>query len=291
MGKIITHINHWDETVSPWILEQYKDSKKYLACLKSVVDKLSEMDSAAVEVSTLLDFTGFITGAPAEGWKLDLVGNLLNIVREPGEDDDSYYNRIHKLNELSTAGTADNIISYVERLSGDKAPFYIDEAPATFFVYTLAGRQLKPHEVKRPIAPVGVLGLVGAAIDAGGFLSDANGDLILMTASTDSLYEFIFTDGITPLVPGWYFTLNNVQLQRDETILHLDDAVSVDDECPWQLYSGDTGELIVEGIASNANQPGYTKIYVTLPEENVLVDENDDFLTNELEEFLEYSDG
>jgi len=210
----LKHIeNHFETTVEPRILEQYRDSVKWKSCLKAVIDQLQIVEDSAVELSRILDFK---TTRPT-GERLDWLASLVNLSRIPGENDAEFFTRFVNTLGNNTAGTPDNVISTAALLSGVQKPQYMDEADATFFIYTgptivnetflcaeddsriLAedgrpivaeapvvsggGTQLTRDQVKK-ISPAGVLGLPGAAIQFadGSFLADAEGRLILAVA-------------------------------------------------------------------------------------------------------------
>lgn len=168
--------DHFETTVKPRILEQYKESGRWQACLESVVRKLQTVEDSAKFISKLLDFKD----ERPTGAKLDWVAGLINVKRFSGESDESFFLRFESMCGANTAGTPDNVIDNSAILSGDSQPHYMDEAPATFFVYdgpcyrwvdgawtwTEGGNQLTRAQVKK-LAPAGVLGLPGAAIDTG----------------------------------------------------------------------------------------------------------------------------
>lgn len=131
------------------------------------------MDDAAVAMQNILDIDS------ASGSWLDVIGKIAGVQREYGESDSSFRNRI-KNEVVVNKGTPDAVEYSSALLSGDPQPQYMDEAPATFFVYdgpcyrwsndewtwTEGGAQLTRAQVKN-LAPAGVLGLPGAAIDTG----------------------------------------------------------------------------------------------------------------------------
>ena len=183
MSTELRHIeNHWVETVVPSILEQYRESEKWQALLKSVVDEFQIGEDAVDEFTRLLDFKSEMP----TGEQLDWLAGLVNVKRSPGESDNSLFSRFTMMLGKKDAGTPDAVIRSAAQLSGDTAPQYMDEAPATFIVYDgpvyerhqpdtdgnepydelvkpAAQRQLLRREVKK-LAPCGVLGLPGAAI-------------------------------------------------------------------------------------------------------------------------------
>lgn len=206
--------DHFETTVKPRILEQYKESGRWQACLEAVVSKLQAVEDSAFSISKAIDFK---TETPT-GEKLDWVAGLINVKRFSGESDESFFLRFVSMCGANTAGTPDNVIYNSAILSGDPHPQYMDEAPAKFFVYTgpkpnhepvpedevfdfehgdtscdEGADQLYAMQVRK-LSPCGVLGLVGAAINVGGdegneeLLADEQGRIILMEAD-DSTVE------------------------------------------------------------------------------------------------------
>lgn len=198
--------NLWD-TVKELVLEQYKGSPKFLAMLQAVIEEsVQPLDGCAVELADALDID------KAEGVLLDIIGKLVGTEREYGETDEDFRARIIKLSKENRAGTPDNVIYNASILSSDSAPHYMDEAPATFIVYDgprpdgeggweQGGRQLTRKQVKK-MAPAGVLGLPGAAIQLadGSLLGTSNEGqkkILLVAASDDKSpieYEFDLVD-------------------------------------------------------------------------------------------------
>lgn len=128
--------DHFETTVKPRILEQYKESGRWQACLEAVVRKLQAVEDSAFGISKAIDFK---TETPT-GAKLDWVAGLINVKRFSGESDEAFFLRFESMCGANTAGTPNNVIYNTAVLSGDSRPEYFDEAPATFFVYTGAKR-------------------------------------------------------------------------------------------------------------------------------------------------------
>lgn len=193
MNSVIAKItDHWTETVSGYILEQYKDASNWKAILKSVIDKYSEIEGEIWKLAPILDFKCRVKGERPTGALLDFIAGIMNVEREVGESDADFYARFVSDIESDNAGTPDNVIYNASILSGDTAPHYMDEAPATFFVYTPGGRQLKKKEVQK-MAPCGALGLPGAAIQFadGSVMGDYDGRKILAVADDESRERYV----------------------------------------------------------------------------------------------------
>lgn len=206
--------DHFETTVKPRILEQYKESGRWQSCLDAVVRKLQKVEDTAFSISKSIDFKS----ETPTGEKLDWLAGLINVKRLSGESDQSFFLRFVSMCGANTAGTPDNVIYNAAILSGDPSPQYMDEAPATFFVYTGprkdssqteapytasgGGHQLTRAQVRK-LAPAGVLGLPGAAIRFadGSLMGDAEGSLMLMVADDSTVErEVLLADNIGNIV-------------------------------------------------------------------------------------------
>lgn len=191
-GALAKITDHWTETVSDYILEQYKEASNWKAILKSVIDKYSYLEGEIWKLAPILDFKCRVKGDRPTGALLDFIAGIMNVERKLGESDADFYSRFVLEIGSDNAGTPDNVIYNASILSGDPAPQYMDEAPATFFVYTPGGRQLKKKEVQK-MAPSGVLGLPGAAIRFadGSVMGDYYGRKFLAVADNESRERYV----------------------------------------------------------------------------------------------------
>lgn len=206
--------DHFETTVKPRILEQYKESGRWQACLEAVVRKLQKVEDTAFSISKAIDFK---TETPT-GEKLDWLAGLINVKRLSGESDQSFFLRFVSMCGANTAGTPNNVIYNAALLSGDTAPQYMDEAPATFFVYTGPRKDSSQTEAPytaeggahqltraqvRKLATAGVLGLPGAAIQFadGSLMGDAEGRIMLMVADDSTVErEVLLADNLGKIV-------------------------------------------------------------------------------------------
>ena len=127
--------DHWTETVSDFILEQYKDASNWKAILKSVIDEYTDIEGEIWKLAPILDFKCRVKGERPSGALLDFVAALKNVYRRNGETDNSLYERFLVAVSEDNAGTPNNVIYNSALLSGDQEPLYMDEADCTFFVY------------------------------------------------------------------------------------------------------------------------------------------------------------
>ena len=210
-------------TVKELLLEQYRldntanvsgtlpddTVNRFQGLLKTLVDGLLQpIDDSALDLQGMADIVR------VNGWLLDALGKIAGLVREPGESDASFRERIVEVLGRNDAGTPDRILKIAKTLSGDALPQLLEEVAATFLVYTPNGRQILQAKVRK-LAPAGVLGIAGAAIGHGdgSLLADADGKLFLMAAEdanigTGSLLvaesdgtRLVAEDGVTQLIP------------------------------------------------------------------------------------------
>lgn len=166
------------ESVKGLVIEQYRESGNLLSVLESAIESLQPSEDSAERTSDAFDINA------AEGAWLDIIGKIKNIVRKHGESDGEFRERLLELLKSDTAGTPDNIIANAADISGDPKPQYMDESPATFFVYTPYGLQI-PRRRLQKLAPAGVLALPGAwitTVDGGEGIVTATGKRILAAA-------------------------------------------------------------------------------------------------------------
>lgn len=228
MSGIAKITDHWTETVSDYILEQYKDAPNWKAILKAVVDKFSIIEDQVWKLAEILDFKCRLKQERPSGVLLDFIAGIVNLTRYQGESDADFYARFLSFVGDDSAGTPDNIIYNSAILSGDPEPQYIDEADATLFVYTGprnknavpegqsfdygesgkapvegGANQLLRRQVKQ-LAPAGVLGLPGAAIQFadGSFMGDAQGRIFLAAAddSTARREMLVVDNNLAPIM-------------------------------------------------------------------------------------------
>ena len=201
-----TYFDNEDETTKNYVLPEGADNRLQ-AVLKLSIDKLLQpLDDASISLQNALDMDG------ASGKWLDLIGSIAGVKREYGESDTSYRNRI-KNEVIQNKGIPDAVIFSASLLSSDPQPQYMDEAQATFFVYDgprpdgeggweQGGHQLSRAQVRK-LAPAGVLGLPGAAIQFadGSLMGDADGKLMLMVADDSSIErEVLLADNLGNIV-------------------------------------------------------------------------------------------
>lgn len=149
-GKIDLFEKAWELA-----LDQYQSSPKLKALIQAMVRNGQPFEDAAERLAKWADLNS------AEGGWLDILGIIRNLSRNPGESDDDYRARLKEKMRVDNAGTPDNIIANAADISGDPNPQYMDEMPATFFVYTPDGLQI-PRRRLQKLAPAGVLALPGA---------------------------------------------------------------------------------------------------------------------------------
>lgn len=220
----------WDEIVVPRILEQYKYSSNWQACLKCVVDRIQKVENGVFLLYRYFKVP-FRYDEVSSG-TLEYVASLVNVIRQDGESDQQLFDRFILRISSNKAGTPDHVIFNAVKKSGDVNLAYMDEAPATFFVYTPNGKQLMQSDVQR-YAPAGVLGLPGAAIQFadGTFMGDANGDKFLAVADKpDDVSGKLIIDGleyrIAEMPDGRIWMCENLQAAQGSAVFYNNDEAT-----------------------------------------------------------------
>ena len=170
----LVHKTLW-ESVRELVLEQYRRSPNLLGLIRAVVEECAQpIEDYAIALQDVLNVD------TASGEWLDIIGKMVGVKRKDGESDEDFRKRVIEYSIENDAGTPNNVIDVAKVLSGDPEPQYLDEVPATFFVYTPNGKALTLSQVDK-LAPAGVLGLPGAAIRLGngGLLQNAGGKKFL----------------------------------------------------------------------------------------------------------------
>ena len=170
----LVHKTLW-ESVRELVLEQYRRSPNLLGLIRAVVEECAQpIEDYAIALQDVLNVD------TASGEWLDIIGKMVGVKRKDGESDEDFRKRVIEYSIENDAGTPNNVIDVAKVLSGDPAPQYLDEVPATFFVYTPNGKALTLSQVDK-LAPAGVLGLPGAAIRLGNgrLLQNAGGKKFL----------------------------------------------------------------------------------------------------------------
>lgn len=191
-------LDYWEKCVKPYILEQYKHSLNWQKTLKITVDYFTKLNSIAVSFSNLFKLEADKGGNVP--W-IDFVANIFNFKRFVGESDLKFKERLKQYLSSNKAGTADYVLQIVSDFNGCEKPQFLDECPATFFVYTPEHKKLTREQLKG-VAPAGVLGLVGLAIvlNDGRFLGTADGKRILASDSNNvSPENALATEHVNPI--------------------------------------------------------------------------------------------
>lgn len=170
------------------VISQYAESVNLLAVAQAAVESLQPSADSSARIAEALSMERVKLGDKEYGAWLDLIGSYRNVRRLAGESDDDYKARMLAAFKANTAGTPDNVISNISEITGDPNPQYMEEMPATFFVYTpesTGDRAATTGQVKK-YSPAGVLGLPGAALDAAcdktTRLATADGKVLLVVA-------------------------------------------------------------------------------------------------------------
>ena len=168
------------------VLEQYKESPKYLSWIQAVATEADRCETARWELSQLLDI-GAMQGA-----QLDLLGKICGAARRQGVTllSDAAYRPVLRIAFRSRlSGTPEEIIAAVKEATGSTHVTYLPDYPAGFWVVYDGPREIT-QEFLDSISPAGVRGNLPC------FLSLENGDPLTLEDG-----EYILTKGPCPFEP------------------------------------------------------------------------------------------
>ena len=182
--------SHWEEALK-LLLEQYRNSPKFLSILGAVVSGADHVEDLLWTVAYCLDFNLRIADTPT-GARLNRIGAVAVVTRLSGELDAAYLQRIRIEIGISDAGTPEEVLRLLRTFSGDATPWYIPEYPAGFFVYAPDATKAITQPFIDHVSPAGVQGYIGCnLVDAhGNPIIDAEGAYILVVGPADEIPVF-----------------------------------------------------------------------------------------------------
>jgi hypothetical protein len=111
------------------LIGRYKDSNNFKKLLNVFNKGADEIEKAMFEIRDLFWLN------TAVGKQLDIIGDILNALRE-GRDDDEYRNYIKEIIQLLNSGAPEQIISALKSLYGFTGNIiYRHEYPAGYFIF------------------------------------------------------------------------------------------------------------------------------------------------------------
>lgn len=136
----------------PLLLEQYKNSPKFIDFIGAALDQADDLEVALFEVRDYFYLTP--TALPAAvGVQLDIIGKVFWTPRIPGESDIDYRARIQKRALARLSGTPDDIMFACTTFLGASFAEYTPLYPAAFSIRTDI---VIPRAILEELAPSGV---------------------------------------------------------------------------------------------------------------------------------------
>lgn len=177
------------------LIEQYRNSANFQACLKAVFDQYDHVENLLFTVLSMADLRNrLLEGAPT-GLRLDRIGALAAIDRIAGETDDAYWFRIIAELGNGSAGTPEGILRKARQYT-EGAVTYTPEYPAGYWLLATDRHRNLTQEFVDQISPAGVQGMVGCCLCdvEGDLIVTATGDAILVVGPCDSANLVTETD-------------------------------------------------------------------------------------------------
>jgi hypothetical protein len=218
------------------LLEQYKDSAKFTACIEQILNHGDEIEDLFHEISLANDFTDLTDQDAPAGARLDRIGALAIVPRMVGEGDAGYLDRIRVAVKQKDAGTPEGIIRALQEM-GKEVTAYEPNYPAGYLV--LAPEEI-PQSTLDSLSPAGVNGIQGCPFYfVSGhkfFLQDESthlcgqGSCNFTPAPEPPTYELLYLDEaeISMLTADGSSGASAYQLTPV-----FDDAAAVPSDCTW----------------------------------------------------------
>lgn len=166
------------EILETLLLEQYKESPKYIGILQAVATEADRLEACLWEFIQLLDIDAM------EGAQLDLLGKIAKCLRiQQGVvlDDVAYRVVLKAAFRARTSGTPEEIIAAVLDATQSTVVSYLTEYPAAYWLIFDGSVAITQDYLER-ISPAGVLPFQACYLRDvfEDFIVDANGDSILV---------------------------------------------------------------------------------------------------------------
>lgn len=105
-------IESYKEVGDKYILEQYKNSSRLRGAIDALLAQCDDLEAAFFEILGSIDLQTAI------GPALDYLGEIVGVIRKPGETDEAYRTRIYQYRDLQGAPTHEGLRAALQLLTG-----------------------------------------------------------------------------------------------------------------------------------------------------------------------------
>lgn len=105
-------IESYKEVGDQYILEQYKSSSRLRGVIDALLAQCDDLEAAFFEILGSIDLRTAI------GPALDYLGEIVGVIRKPGETDEAYRTRIYQYRDLQGAPTHEGLRAALQLLTG-----------------------------------------------------------------------------------------------------------------------------------------------------------------------------
>lgn len=189
-------IESYKEVGDKYILEQYKNSSRLRGVIDALLAQCDDLESAFFEILGSIDLQ--IAIGPA----LDYLGEIVGVIRKPGETDEAYRTRIYQYRDLQGAPTHEGLRAALQLLTGQTGIGLYPNWPAELYwvpphaeEYELS--QLIAESVTSGVSLVQGTFLVCEPGEAYGLivLEDNGQPLVIDQRWQDTTYAMVDSDG------------------------------------------------------------------------------------------------
>lgn len=105
-------IESYKEVGDQYILEQYKNSSRLRGVIDALLAQCDDLEAAFFEILGSIDLQTAI------GPALDYLGEIVGVIRKPGETDEAYRTRIYQYRDLQGVPTHEGLRAALQLLTG-----------------------------------------------------------------------------------------------------------------------------------------------------------------------------
>jgi len=120
-------IESYKEVGDQYILEQYKNSSRLRGVIDALLAQCDDLEAAFFEILGSIDLQTAI------GPALDYLGEIVGVIRKPGETDEAYRTRIYQYRDLQGAPTHEGLRAALQLLTGQQHIGLHPDWPASLY--------------------------------------------------------------------------------------------------------------------------------------------------------------
>lgn len=120
-------ISSYHDFCDPYVMEQYKGSTRLRALIDVCLKQCDDIEQALFEIRGALNLDD------AVGPAIDYIGEIVGVIRKPGETDEAYRTRIYQYRDMQGAPTHEGLRAALKLLTGQQHIGIYPDWPASLY--------------------------------------------------------------------------------------------------------------------------------------------------------------